>query len=90
MKSESDIVRHDLRNFLLQQVAKLTEKATGPRSGKTSQEDITIVHTVGNEGVGQVNDNVNRKEEIHIRETEKVESTFLGNFFNLVSERRDN
>lgn len=53
VKSESDIIRHDLRNFLLQHRAKLTGKVNGWRSGKTGQEVFTTVHTIGNEGVVQ-------------------------------------
>ena len=36
--------------------------------------------------MGQVSDNVKRKEEMNVRETVEVELTFLGSFLDFVSE----
>lgn len=73
MKSESNIIRWDLRNFLLQQWATPTGKVKGGRHGKANEEVIALVHTVGNEGVGADTDSVYRKEEMDVRETTEVE-----------------
>lgn len=56
------------------------------KDGKTNQEAITVVQTIGNDDVSQVSDNVNRKEEMDARETAEAELTFLGNFLDLISE----
>lgn len=49
------------------------------------KKPLQFIKTIADEGVGQVNSNVNRKE-MDVRETAEIEVTFLGNFLDLFSE----
>lgn len=52
------------------------------RGGKPIRKLLTVVQTIGNEGIGQASNNVNRKEEMG---TAEVELTFLVNLLHLIS-----
>lgn len=81
MESESDITHVTYCSSDKNYQGKL--KARG---GKANQEAITVNQIIGKESMGQVSDNVNKKEEMNARETVEVELTFLGSFLDLVSE----
>lgn len=46
------------------------------RGGKTNQEPITVIQIIGKESMGQVSDNVNKKEEMNARETVESRTDF--------------